>query len=480
MPCENPLEIPEIVGMVASYLRGIDLARCLRVSKSWRDIFLPHRWRAIERRVDLFGYYGPTEGALYKYQHLVQDLVVYGSSRAYLPHPNLRKLRMIVNLDIEKDRIGTGGTIHWGLTEKYPLLDYLSLSSVNVDRPLCREILEHPNIRTLSLGSAVITEDILTVFWEACRNLECLLISTVNFKSESTLMPKDIVFGRMRRLVLSYVEAQSLLEQLDPVFHCPMLEKLEWEPPNALNVWMNINHPVQRDSWPQLNELRISIDPQDAELGSLLEGLGNCFGKITNLRAWRGTFGPQASKALGFHFTTLVELRLNYRLSVASSTIRDVLCSCPKLEILRARIIYARDIAEGGPWVCQRLRELGVCFRVGETEQGLHSLVFERLSTLTRLETLDMKESARANHGSDGVLDFRLDYGLEQLASLHELKVLRFHTKVEHMQQIGMEDVEWMIDSWKKLKGIYGRLNSDPKLEYQLSDALKSRGIETH
>ncbi|KAK3805594.1 MAG: hypothetical protein J3Q66DRAFT_445902 [Benniella sp.] len=477
MPPESPLHIPEIMSMIVSYLEGNDLARCLRVSKIWRDIFLPHRWRAIERRVDLFGYYGPNEGALHKYQHLVQDLVVYGASRAYLHHPNLRKLHMIVNLDIGKDRIGIGRTIHWGLTEKYPLLDYLSLSSVNVDRLLCREILEHPSIRTLSLGSAVITEDILTDFWEACRNLECLIISAVNFKSESTLMSKDTVFGRMRRLVLGYVKAQSLLEQLDPVFHCPMLEKLEWEPPNALNVWMNINHPVQRDNWPQLNELRISIDPQDSELGSLLEGLGNCFGKITNLRAWRGTFGPQASKALGFHFTTLVELRLNYRMSVASSTIRDVLCSCPNLEILRTRIIYARDIAEGGPWVCQQLRELGVCFRVGETEQGLHSLVFERLSTLTRLETLDMKESARVNHSSDGVLDFRLDYGLERLASLHELRVLRFHTKVEHMQQIGTKEVEWMTNNWKKLKGIYGRLNRDPEVESQLSDALKSPSL---
>ncbi|KAK3819571.1 MAG: hypothetical protein J3Q66DRAFT_386684 [Benniella sp.] len=34
----NPLEIPEMMDQVASYLKKADLARAVRVSKGWRDV----------------------------------------------------------------------------------------------------------------------------------------------------------------------------------------------------------------------------------------------------------------------------------------------------------------------------------------------------------------------------------------------------------------------------------------------------------
>ncbi|KAK3805593.1 MAG: hypothetical protein J3Q66DRAFT_445901 [Benniella sp.] len=471
------LEMKDIEWMIDNWKRLTRIGGCLNRS-SGIDVQLKEvlRWRVIDR--DLVSNGGPSDDAIYKHQRLVHDLLLYGSSIRFMNLPNLRKLHVESNSDDEMDYIGNGETIHWDLTEKYPLLDDLTIRSVNVGPSLCRAISEHPSIRRLSLGPAYVEIGNLSTFWEACRNLERLSLTEIDSEDGSMPVPKDAVFNRMLKLTLNGVELLSPPEQLNMALRCPRLETFEWYPLRPIKVRMLINHPMQRDRWPQLDELRIPPEPQDAELASILEGISGCFGKATFFRAWSGTFGPMAFKALCFHLTILVHLRLDYCISVASSTIRDVLCSCPNLEILYVRTIYARDITEGGPWICQQLCELGICIRFEETEQDLHSLVFERLSTLVRLTTLDMKGSIYDYNSSGGVLEFRLDYGLGQLASLHALRVIRFHTKIEQAQQLGTKDVEWMIDNWK-LKGIYGHLNRNLEVEAQLKGILNFHGIAT-
>ena len=97
---------------------------------------------------------------------------------------------------------------------------------------------------------------------------------------------------------------------------------------------------------------------------------------------------------------------------------------CLLLKILHAGNIAARDIAEGGPWVCQHLRELMLCVRVRKTEQDLQPLVFEYMSALVRLQRLEVPIE---NHEDiDGALHFRLDCGLRHLANLKELTFVSF------------------------------------------------------
>jgi hypothetical protein len=81
----------------------------------------------------------------------------------------------------------------------------------------------------------------------------------------------------------------------------------------------------------------------------------------------------------------------------------------------------------------------------------------------------------------DGVLEFRLDCGLGQLANLRELESIGFHRgiKTEQRQRLEMKDVEWMIENWKKLRTVYGKLSRDPEVETQLKGVLKSNGIST-
>jgi len=75
---------------------------------------------------------------------------------------------------------------------------------------------------------------------------------------------------------------------------------------------------------------------------------------------------------------------------VSSTTVRDILCFCPKLEFLHAKSVHARDVVRGGPWACQRLRDLKICFLFGDTERDLQQAIFEHLSKLTQLVSLEM------------------------------------------------------------------------------------------
>jgi len=151
-------------------------------------------------------------------------------------------------------------------------------------------------------------------------------------------VPKDEVFDRMRELVISGIMTMPPSEQLDLVSHCPKLETFEWDLVGPISARVLIDHLIQKDRGLQVDELRCNPRfPQDRKMASILEGIWSRFGKLADLSLWYGTLGPQALKALGFHFSMLVVLRLDC-ISVASSTVRDVLCSCPRLEIPTPKI----------------------------------------------------------------------------------------------------------------------------------------------
>lgn len=73
------------------------------------------------------------------------------------------------------------------------------------------------------------------------------------------------------------------------------------------------------------------------------------------------------------------------------AVVLDMLCFCPRLEVLLAKGVSSKDVEKRGPWVCQQLRELKIWFHFESQERHLQALVFERISTLTRLERLIME-----------------------------------------------------------------------------------------
>lgn len=138
----------------------------------------------------------------------------------------------------------------------------------------------------------------------------------------------------------------------------------------------------------------------------------------------------------------------------------------------------AKDIVAGGPWSCQQLRKLAVCFRFEESEKSLQQVIFERLSMLIRLEELII-HIPKNNSTTGDLLEFRLDCGMGQLASLRQLTALRFLSKKsrDYHAGLGTDEFEWIKNHWKKLKMIEGKLNSDHEVDAQLKRALKAHGI---
>jgi hypothetical protein len=147
--------------------------------------------------------------------------------------------------------------------------------------------------------------------------------------------------------------------------------------------------------------------------------------------------------------------------------------------------VFAGDIAEGGSWACLHLKELAICFLFEESEQDLQPLVFERLSALTRLERLIMWASPTDNAGHGKILEFRLDCGMGKLAGLQQLTFIRFD--IQRLQngirtdyyypQLGMDEVAWIIDHWKRLEVIKGHFNRNWLLAYVMAIDLESHGI---
>jgi hypothetical protein len=113
-------------------------------------------------------------------------------------------------------------------------------------------------------------------------------------------------------------------------------------------------------------------------------------------------------------------------------------------------------------------------------EKDLQPLLFERLSTFATLH-LDLRNAFLGGNGK-GVLDSLLDCGLGQLASLEELTCLKFcyFSRASMMQQVEMEDAEWMVNNWERLREVEGRLNHmNFELDGQLKSLMESQGINT-
>jgi hypothetical protein len=490
MTPESPVEIPEITGMVASYLEEKDLSSCLRVSKGWRTTFLPHRWRVIRVGTKSSKYssiprdspryrFGPHPTDIYRYRHLIFDLSLYGDTAGLdkYHYSNVRKL----TINYEYGAEDSEREVFLELTEMFPLLTHLSIQMVELTSPSWLALSVHPYITTLSLCNIEIKETDVAKFCTVCTRLTVLSMHTVDVGNR--LIPDGAVFNSLGALDIKD-DVLDTENKLDLILRCPNLQYLSWLDYTSLedNVPPSLSPDcIQRGCWPHLQCVDISLPFQDTDVASLLEGIGDGCGKLAKLRLNGCFVGERGSMALRLHFATLVELCLVECPFVSSSTFRDVLCSCSRLEVLVAKSILARDIVTGGPWVCQRLRDLRICFVFGEAEQDLQQDIFERLSTFTRLERLEMynleHESQEAHR-----LEFRLANGLGQLASLKQMTEIGFGDlgTGAYIPQLGRKEVLWMLAHWKKLRCILGTLNREPKEDHSLKVALDILGIKVN
>ncbi|KAF9917447.1 hypothetical protein BX616_000983 [Lobosporangium transversale] len=73
-----------------------------------------------------------------------------------------------------------------------------------------------------------------------------------------------------------------------------------------------------------------------------------------------------------------------------------------------------------------------------------------------------------------GGLDLRLRSGLSQLSELKRLRMIRF-TGTE--QEMGVEDVIWMLENWPELKVVQGRMHPDEAMQARLEQIMKQHQV---
>lgn len=226
MASSNPMEIQEIADHVASFLESADLANCVRVAKSWREVFLPHRWRVV--RLGFMDdsptfHFGPDRDNTYNHRLLVQHLSLVKGFAGFDKHqyPNLRRLVI--------DMGGSGYTdkfIFMDLTKMAPSLVNLEVASADVALAFWDTLSEHLHIKSLSLKHLQLQDGDLPSFWKTCMKLESLEMHYIRIKDGSSF--GDVVFDRLRRLVLRATDLRDYTYQLHLILHSPMLESLEW------------------------------------------------------------------------------------------------------------------------------------------------------------------------------------------------------------------------------------------------------------
>ncbi|KAF9359097.1 hypothetical protein BGX34_008543 [Mortierella sp. NVP85] len=228
MSYTNPLEIPEITGLVASYLEGKDLAHCVQVSKKWRDLLLPYRWKTVNVGAVLTTYpsrqyprrrFGPHPSDIYRHRHLIHDLTLTGETNGLenCNYPNLRKLdlSLLGAEDFERE-------LFLELTEPFPSLVSLCLQSLKLASPSWLSLSAHPRVTELILCDMAVKAADEPLFWVLCERLETLSFFTVIF--DNGTIPAEGMFDRLRVLDVSEVENIALSAQMDLILRCPNLK----------------------------------------------------------------------------------------------------------------------------------------------------------------------------------------------------------------------------------------------------------------
>ncbi|KAF9357340.1 hypothetical protein BGX34_009423 [Mortierella sp. NVP85] len=348
MPPLNPLELSEIAELVATYLEGKDLGTCVCVSKTWRDMFLRYRWQVVHVEVpdgfkssDAPAYIGPHRTDIYNHRHWIQDLTLVNmfAELDVCQYPNLRRLDIRINSNSPSSK-----DISMDPIIMAPSLVDLRLHGVDLPPSFWETLSTHPHIKHLDLSCMRLKIDDTPGLWRTCMKLESLRI---NIRFNDGGIPRNAVFDRMRSLHMEGIDSARNPEQLDLILRCPMLESLDW----FIFELPEIEERFTDCLWPQLKKLHVMATRiTDKESALFLNGVGSGLGGIEDLKLGFCELGTQASKALKVHASTLVRVVFPSVMVSDHSITSELLCLCPRLEVLDTQNVFAKEIAERGPW----------------------------------------------------------------------------------------------------------------------------------
>lgn len=178
------------------------------------------------------------------------------------------------------------------------------------------------------------------------------------------------------------------------------------------------------------------------------------------------------------HGSTLRTLELTVATLSDAGIIHDILCSLTGLEKLMARYVTLPDeklMLDKRLWACLGPKYLHLEIDLaGGTWLAVQRNMMQRLGTLKRMRHMEVRQ---LNYH----LRFRLDYGLEYLGGLQELRELYLGEAglSMHVQNMKYRDIYWMLSNWPRLKLVSGCLHHDGSKNSLLKEDLERRGVVT-
>ncbi|KAG0365244.1 hypothetical protein BC939DRAFT_476882 [Gamsiella multidivaricata] len=298
------------------------------------------------------------------------------------------------------------------------------------------------------------------------------------------------VFYRLQKLSLLEI-SMAYKDQLVLVSRCQYLTHLKLRLTRE-SERLDLEHLASVElevSCPNITHLDLSWSTlKDQEIAAMLEYLPH----LISFHAQRTNIG-ETTVAMLTNPTSrikdqLQELDLVDAREMQSAWIQRLLCSCSGLRRFRATKMNARDIVHAAVsatvesnnhssttlsipvsgWGCLQLQELQLSIIGLPTTRSQSSysrlpsspyvcqqqlVIYEQLSRLTQLQVLSLGGNCMSTWFRIGTLDLSLRSGFGQLRTLKELQVFNF-SYMAH--DLGMNEVEFMMEHWKKLRRVVG------------------------
>ncbi|KAH7041677.1 hypothetical protein BKA57DRAFT_472445 [Linnemannia elongata] len=290
-----------------------------------------------------------------------------------------------------------------------------------------------------------------------------------------------------------------LHSQLRHIFyHCPMLEALEFPFINPEeNDWYDMVDVIKANC-PKIRRIFVRQKYRD--------GRGRCVLDVTeslprqqlvtlHYTGIQDDSPGRLGVTVTSHSTTLRRIVLQDAIRLQSNGIHEILASCRALEHLEisgmrhSRLAITLADATLAPWVCTKLRYLGLAVNLGEYHRlqagwgeelrrwtALETF-YRNLGTLTKLEILDLKSVAVRINPTGNDFDLTPESRvfprmlilennsinkrgyLKMLEGLKELRELRGSVRLDAIDwsldssaTVGQAEVEWMAHNWRHLR----------------------------
>ncbi|KAG0226275.1 hypothetical protein BGX31_007358 [Mortierella sp. GBA43] len=506
-------DIAELDDPIYRQLDRKELARCARVNKTWNAVAIPYLWHDFAWLCQ----WGASDSSKYRFSSMVLEdylhemqgqsllkkepqtnrtsrlpaLSKYGRWIRVLPCPS--KLREILRSTIKPQQ----PTVHEVLLHLFRRCPAVQIQEFHIDHAAIRgshafstTIIDFvlPRVRQLSLRADCRTSKLeplyLMNFLDQCSDsLEMLTLymdlspfANEHDDEEGHEENESMVWTSLKTLNLHRYTANSDCKEFwrRLLKRCGHVESLGIGNLRGVTHYLAEGMSAHMHS---LNKMYLGLNSgdgpgllTDADTATLLSSSGN---RWTELE-----FGPlvdcgeKAMEALAKSFSTLEVVKLRRPWGFDSYGLVQTLSSCPKLRILAdghdsPSRISANAFIDRDPgtkllrtWACENsLKVLKVRITELQTTPMSHEMypnqardiqnqVYDRLARLTNLEILWLGDA-----GSDqsGCLDLSVDNGLYKLSGLRSLR--NFGVAIKE-SKIDVEEVQWMVEHWRRLRSI--------------------------